>query len=516
MVASMAMNHLAALEFEVPEWAGSGNAEFSAWENFSIGFGQPGNEPDIEGSQAGGVIVQGVPGGSVTGSGNIYNPVGASLFTLADTTDKSYQTVVLQAKSIGSLAADEVVLRYENEGGTVELGPDASREIGREAGGFGDTIIHLWSWDLTEKSIADIDLIFNAQGPHLSLDAVRFDTLLASGPLVDVNFDSTSLDRWNYSFNATPGKRPKASVFRSLEEEVGVTRHGTFVVGFDTESLIPADLAASQYAIESIKIRLLTSSNFEAPYDPSYDPVSVFLPEGSDDRTEDSDLGHPVELFGAGFRNEVDMFTWKETDDYIPDGSTDRTVYPAILNGEGELEDVTLAVDFSDPTDLIPFALGKMEEGIPGDFIPEDSWMEFDIDLEQMNTLAYLQQGLAAGRLMFTVTSLASGGQGDRTFPEFHTSDSLVGEAPTLMIQYRIGDPPSSEIQILDFNQVGDQWVLEVMADSANGLGVRWTEDFVNWIEVLDPVFEPSENGNWQWTDSETISSSRFYQITKP
>ena len=42
------------LEFERPSWANSSAAEYSAWETFSVGFREPGNTPDIEGSNGGG------------------------------------------------------------------------------------------------------------------------------------------------------------------------------------------------------------------------------------------------------------------------------------------------------------------------------------------------------------------------------------------------------------------------------------------------------------------------------
>ena len=101
----------------------------------------------------------------MTGSGNIYNPGGASKFTLSNGANRDYQTVLLQVKSIGSLATDTVTLTHESNGQPVEIMADMSREVARESGGFGDTIIHLWSWDLSELSVSNIQIDFGAQGP---------------------------------------------------------------------------------------------------------------------------------------------------------------------------------------------------------------------------------------------------------------------------------------------------------------------------------------------------------------
>jgi hypothetical protein len=392
---------------------------------------------------------------------------------------------------------------------------DESREVGRLEGNRGDTLIHYWSWNLEGKSLKSISIEFKAQGPHLSLDAVRSDTLLVADRAQDAVIRSPSMDRWNYPFNVTPGKRAKAPVFRSTQEGIGITRHGTFILGFDTIPLIPSGLAADHYSIESVKLRLLTGSNFEAHYDPTYDPVAAFLPEGVPGRIDDEDQGFPVELFGTGFRNGLDMFSWKETDDFIANGEEERNAYPAILNDQGNLEDVTLAVNYEDPKDVKPFAIGVLDEILPGDFIPEDSWMEFDLDLSQSSTVDYLRQGMAAGRLIFTVTSLAVGGQGSRTYPEFHTSDSLLGIAPSLELRFSIHETSPSVIKILDLKKVLDQWNIRFLADSVNSLRIRWTHDFVTWNSIPDPEFQTQGNGEWMWTDGSESPNIRFYQIFK-
>ena len=82
------------LTFDPPTWAEQDNAKHSEWLNFTSGFGDPGNNPDVEGSNAGGNIKQNTPGGTVTGTANIYNPAGASAFNLAFSSEDSLEQVV--------------------------------------------------------------------------------------------------------------------------------------------------------------------------------------------------------------------------------------------------------------------------------------------------------------------------------------------------------------------------------------------------------------------------------------
>ncbi len=500
------------LEFERASWANSSAAEYSAWETFSVGFGEPGNTPDVEGSNGGGTITQAKLGGAVTGSGNIYNPARASIFTLSNEADRDYQNLLLQVKSIGELATDTVTLTHEINGQEVEIMPDMSREVARESGGFGDTLIHLWTWNLRGQSVSKIRINFEAQGPHLSLDAVRFDALLTTAAVKIAEIEKTSVDRWNYPFNATPGKRPKASVFRRVKEGIGVYRYGYYVFGFDTDSIITAGHVPDAYAVESIKIKLLTATGFESPYDPTYDQAVSLMPEDHPNHEEDSDLGRPVEIFGTGFRNDLNALTWTEDAPYAPNPAADPSVFPAVMNEEGEIIDVSLAGDYDNPIDIMPFATGIIQDANPGDWIPEDTWMEFDLDLRSSNALAYVQRGLSEGRMMFTATSLSSGGHGQRSFPEFHTADSLLGESPSIVITYRIIETPN-EIQIFGINQDGNQWKLTGTTTGAMNLGVRWTQDFVEWQEVSVPVFETTEEGHWTWTDPEGNMAMKFYQV---
>lgn len=506
-----------AAEFVVPDWANNTNARFSQWLNFTSARGEPGNRPDIEGSNAGGLLTQLVPGAIITDSGNIYNPAAPSVFLIAHESDSPYQTVVLQTKIIGDIKAENVALEYEKEGQTESITTPAV-EIARESGGFGNTIIYQWTWNLSGLGLTRISIRFGAAGTHASLASVRLDILLettTSGEVIEASFEEPSQDRWNYPWNSTPGARTLASLFRSTDPEVGVQRYGTYIVGFDTSDLIPEGNASGVYQITAAQLRLMTSGNFEVPYDPSYDPVASHLPETHELYLADEDPARPIQVFGTGFRNDFNIETWNEATPYSPGGDAQRTVFPIIINESGLPEDVSLAVDYDNPADEAPFAIGKLENTEAGDPIPEDTWMIFDIDLNNSGTLAYLQQGLSQGKLSFTFTSLNSGGREVRTYPEFYTSDHLVGESPQLQLIVHIVDAPilSNPPMITGIRRTADGITIQFTSTKSRTIGIRWTTDFASWVEVASLAVEPLGNGRYEWTDFQVDAAMKFYQV---
>lgn len=505
-----------AAEFAIPDWADDTNARFSQWLNFSSAHGEPGNRPDVEGSNAGGLLTQSVPGAIVTGSGNIYNPAAPSAFLLTLESDSAYQTVVLQTKIIGDMDTENVALEYETDSQTEFIASPAI-EIARESGGFGDTIVYQWTWNLSHLGLTRISIRFGAASTHASLASVRLDILLktpVTSELIEASFDKPSQDRWNYPWNSTPGTRALASLFRATDE-VGVHRHGTFIVGFDTSDLIPEGNAPNAYQITSAQLRLMTSGNLEVPYDPSYDPVASHLPETHELYMPDEDPGRPIQVFGTGFRNDFNIETWNETTPYSPGGDAQRTVFPIIIDENGLPKDASLAVDYDNPVDVAPFAIGKLEDTKAGDPVPEDTWMNFDIDLDNSGMLAYVQQGLAQGKLSFTFTSLNGGGREVRTYPEFYTSDHLVGEAPQLQLSVRIVEAPILPVppRITGIRRTAEGITIQFTSPGSGTVGIRWTTDFTSWADVATLAIKPLGNGQYEWTDSQANVAVKFYRI---
>ena len=508
------------LVFELLSWTAQENTTYTEWLNFTEAFGKPGNRPDIEGSNPESRLVQSVPGTSVTGSGNIYNPAGTSSFALNVSDDHPYDQISVQAKITGRIATDSVALSYtDNE--TVKTLTTETVEVGRESGPQGDTIIYHWAWDTTDLDVTNFVVRFNAVAPHASLVSVRLNTLQQQSDgreTITANFTEPLHDRWNYPFNATPGTRARASIFRALDPEQGVDRHGTFIMLFDTSEQIPSGRPEADYKIVSAQLRVLTSDNFDVPYDPSPDSITSHLPGEHSDHTADDDPGRPIHVFGAGFRHGLDPGTWNEISPYVPENETERSVFPAIVDESGEIVDVTLAVDYADPKDAVPFATGSLSETAPGDLIPSDTWMQFEVDLSTASTMKYLQQNLSQGILAFSLTSLNGGGQGIRTFPEFHTSDTLIGEAPQLTLSVELVDSVGTiELPIISGIRTDEAGIhIGINAKGASQLGIRWTQDFITWTEINNPIIATEADGSLSWTDT-TVTDSRFYQlIQKP
>lgn len=137
-----------AADYQLPEWAGSGSSEYSGWDGFTTGFGEPGNSPDVEGSTGNAVIMQTAPGAMVTGSGNIYNPAGASQFEIADAFDGPIRTVVLHVETAGTELDYESISLMAGAEGSVEIPAGERQEISRVATGFGETVLSKWEWNL--------------------------------------------------------------------------------------------------------------------------------------------------------------------------------------------------------------------------------------------------------------------------------------------------------------------------------------------------------------------------------
>ncbi len=499
----------------MPGWIGSPRSRFSEWLDFTSAFGEPGNAPDIEGSNAGGTIKQLVPGAIISGTKNIYNPAGASSFRLDHSAQSAYQEVFLKVRITGSIDPGSVVLRSGDRSFTTGM-----VEYERVGGGFGDTLLLGWRWDLSGEDISGMQIQFDADGSHSSLSSARLDVLLQeeAGELIEASFETPSGDRWDYPRNATPGTRARASVFGFVQEGVGAFNYGTFIVVFDTSGQIPPDLPPESYHIESLDLRLMTSDNFEAYYDPTPDSAFTTLPEEHEQHVPDEDPGRPVHVYGAGFRGGYDAGSWVETAPHAdPDGDGSRNVFPAMYNAEdGSFTDAYLAVDFSDLREPAPLGTGLLQDTDPGDSIPYNAWMHFPVETEDTDNHAYLQQGLSQGKLCFVYTSLSeSNGGTTRTYPEFHTSNSLLTADPSLEISVRVQEVPAQNgVRIARIESTSEETFLEFSPPASGKVRILWTGDFASWEAVDQPVLETLSENLVRWSDPAPDPRMRFYRIT--
>lgn len=266
-----------------------------------------------------------------------------------------------------------------------------------------------------------------------------------------------SLDRWMYPFNATPGTRPTISTFGSTPGDTAFdSRDGQMLIRFDTAGLVPGALGASRYEIESLRVTVQFANDMVVEYDATPDPWQSFLGAADPEWIADPDPGQPVELFGVGFRNGFSLMSFLENSPYtVPPNSP---LSPSVRNAYAMGFDANgVAIDISNNPrlgfDAPSWAVGTIPELEPGDFIPIDTRMHFDIDVSDPAVQSYLREGLDAGRLMFALSSLTFVVEQGGNFPTFYAKENafvIFGLADAAQLTYSIRVLP--ECGIADFN----------------------------------------------------------------
>lgn len=249
-----------------------------------------------------------------------------------------------------------------------------------------------------------------------------------------VQFATPKLDRWNYPFNPTPGTRITASTFGN---EPGGTmfdnRDGQFIVGFDTNTVVPTGLGASTYTIQSCVVEITYANDMVVEYDPTVDPFTAFLPATDPQYADDSDAGQPIELYGVGYRNGFSLANWTEYSPYTAGNVLDPSVRNAFafgVNAAGQWVDVSNSV--RERWTPQPFAVGQIPKLKPGSFIPINSRMRFTLDVANPSVQSYLRDAVNAGKLRLTACSLTKVVQQGGNFPTFYCRENPLVTATGL------------------------------------------------------------------------------------
>lgn len=387
-----------------------------------------------------------------------------------------------------------------------------------------------------------------------------------------MNYAQPSLDRWMYPFNASPGTRPTAPVFGTLGDDAGVdSRHGQFLLGFDIEGDIATGLGATNYVIRRATLTATISRDRAFRFDPTFDAFTTFFPTNDPAFMPDADLGRPIELFGADFRNGFTAETFAEDGPFGSSASGRRNAFAAGYSTNGTLVDVGNNVGKTNaafPTfEVHPFAIGQAVGVAPGDLVPSGTTIRFELNLADPFVRQYLQHGCDSGRLRFTITGLhTSEFGGTPAWPEFYTRDSVLGTPPTLEIEgvaIRADDsdtdglpddweqawfsslsPTAEEDSDLDGLSNRAEWITgtdpknagatlairsaQRMSDGATTITfqhapsrhyvIEYSSDLAAWSQIEDPdVLFYDEPGVASWTDdgSETsgVASPKFYRV---
>ena len=167
------------------------------------------------------------------------------------------------------------------------------------------------------------------------------------------------------------------------------------------------------------------------PYDGTVDDYSKY--NGEDDKDS------PVELFGAGFRNGYDSLSWNETSPLSDRNDNGNHHVYSLGFDNGKAIDVDY-YSFSNPHNAKPFAIGKVDGLEQGDMVPEDSVFEFNVDVGDKNIHHFVADSLSKGKIFFALSQILYGrtAEGGKGYPDFYTSDHILGEGPTLKIEFEI------------------------------------------------------------------------------
>jgi hypothetical protein len=272
----------------------------------------------------------------------------------------------------------------------------------------------------------------------------------ASAAARDVPVD---FDRWMYPFNASPGARTSGSTFGAVQNPAFDDLDAQILIGFDaTAAGIPEGAGAGNYRIAAARVELTTATDRAFVLDSTYDAWSTYVDESTDD------AGRPVELYGVGYRHgftnaglsgstaEPGPPVFEEVEAFGapgPPSPESRNAYASDY-ADGTARDVSNHV--RQRFDPVPWALGSVEGLAPGDAVPIQATMHFDLDLTNSTVLQQLQQGLDQGKLFFAVASRHTSVQGSSEgIPSFHLGDATgasLGQRARLHLDYEIVPEP--------------------------------------------------------------------------
>ncbi len=314
------------------------------------------------------------------------------------------------------------------------------------------------------------------------------------------------LDRWTYPNNATPGSRGMASVFANSENW---DRMGQLVLGFDTSDLIPTDIGADNYQIDSIVITLIASGEPSFQYDSTYDVFSTYL-------TEDSDPGRPIELHGAGFREDYTGDDFLRRNTPVFSGSL-RTVYPLSWDDNGKVIDVSRNVELEIESE--PWAVGRISGPDEGAYVNEETEVVFDLDLNNDRVNRYLREGIDSGSLHFVLSSLHTANhQGG--FVNFFTKDSpeeefFGGYAPRIKIEYSANENSfqmDSSFGINSMKSENDEVILSWDQETGSEYVVQSSENGTDWFDVRSEKATSNQGGAFSFSMDQR---RKFFRVEK-
>ncbi|HMP76255.1 MAG TPA: hypothetical protein PKE12_08170 [Kiritimatiellia bacterium] len=351
-----------------------------------------------------------------------------------------------------------------------------------------------------------------AAGPY-KLDIDNPSIQLSGAPAELASTNTPSYDRWMYPFSASSplGNRPTASTFGTLDPDFD-QRDAQVYFGFALTNAIPAGLGPDSYDVVSCRLEV-TMSGGATHYDPTQDPWQSYLDPTQALHVADADLGRPMELFGAGWRNGYTPWTYGEDGPYAAGFGVYKNVRNVHALGfvDGVGVDVSNSVDpdgtATNGFDPVVFAIGTAALP-PGEEIPLPTTFAFDVDAANPLIQGYLRESLNDGILGLVLATLhQTAFEGPSNFPVWDQKESIVGTPATLAIEYRI----KPELGLaMDGAVMTARWALDatrVVVEEADSL--------------VDPVWRPltivvSTNETAQEAVVPNGNASGFLRLRQP
>ena len=355
--------------------------------------------------------------------------------------------------------------------------------------------------------------------------------------------DRPDIQMWYYptgSANGIGSVRDRASTFATysgIEDGEPVFypgngtgfpgRRGEFIMASNTADDVPTGLNPSRYRIDSLKISTtLLGQSFAAlgmPYDNTIDTA-----EDVTTNSDNDDAGHPLELYGIGFRADGDYsegFAFDldnpqseafELGDYRwSDFSTPYHLFGQDANGNDVTNSpaggysATEADNNTEPFTPVPFALGRIfdenqQEIAPGTLVNPGDTVSYEPDLNDSGVLSYIQQSLSEGYLGFSLSSLhqPAGHTGTVPYPDIYTDpfasaqnhslglgDNPDGPGPAIELAVTILPPgdydASGFVDHADYELWKSQFGGTVLSADGNSDGVVNLADYTVWRDNL-------------------------------
>lgn len=390
----------------------------------------------------------------------------------------------------------------------------------------------------------------------------------ASAQPVTTNGMPADLERGTYA-NYFFCQNPAYAIFSHFDDASGSdSRLAQLLIGWNTSNAVPVNQPLSRYLIRRCRVTITLNNGNQVAHDPSHDDYRTNFDTNHVAWLPDSDIGRPIELFGVGYRHGYTSATFSQCSTVGNGAPGTNNVFGVTWTTNGVPVDVGNDVGKTLPAfpafESWPFAVAQTTNCAPGELMPANSRLTFELNLDDPFVVEYLQRGLQEGRPRFMVSSLhqVSGQFGSEPYPSFTTrfNQAVLNPPTTLDLDVMVvrdidsdsdGLPDDWEqfyftnlVQVAEVDTDGDgasnqQELLAgtnpALASSVLRIVSKTSGDgrpVLHWPNLPSRTFTVQRGGNpgqWQsitnppliyqspgiaeWTDGDSSGTNRFYRV---